>query len=151
MANFVIRLVQDLGHEADITDEIAGVPIHFNGIYEGREAGHKLQGRMKINRSRWKRGQHQVCRPNTVFQERIKVRTTIKENKVVVMLELIDNVIFKHSMNIFPGRCSSHNPFQPSARNASSMEAGITSTPGIIDGTIKSESNSSRDTFWSMA
>jgi hypothetical protein len=33
-ANFVIRLVQDLGHEADITDEIAGVPIHFNGIYE---------------------------------------------------------------------------------------------------------------------
>jgi hypothetical protein len=34
MANFVIRLVQDLGHEADITDEIAGVPIHFNGIYE---------------------------------------------------------------------------------------------------------------------
>jgi hypothetical protein len=36
MANFVIRLVQDLGHEADITDEIAGVPIHFNGIYESR-------------------------------------------------------------------------------------------------------------------
>ncbi|SLY49128.1 Uncharacterised protein [Klebsiella quasivariicola] len=102
MANFVIRLVQDLGHEADITDEIAGVPIHFDGIYEGREAGHKLQGRMKINRRRWKRGQHQVCRPNAVFQERIKVRTTIKENKVVVMLELVDNVLFKHRMNIFP-------------------------------------------------
>src|SRR5690606_11257024 len=102
MANFVIRLVQDFGHEADITYEIAGVPIHFDRIEEGREAGHKLQGRMKINRRRWKRGQHQVSCPNAVFQERIKVRTTIKENKIVVILELVDNVLFKHRMNIFP-------------------------------------------------
>lgn len=54
MTNFVIRLVQDFGHEADVTDEIAGMPVHFDRINEGREAGHKLQGRMKINRRRWK-------------------------------------------------------------------------------------------------
>jgi hypothetical protein len=68
MANFVIRLVQDLGHEADITDEIAGVPIHFNGIYESREAGHKLQGRMKINRSRWKRVNIRSAAPIQFFR-----------------------------------------------------------------------------------
>ncbi|VGF74353.1 Uncharacterised protein [Klebsiella pneumoniae] len=30
------------------------------------------------------------------------MRTAIKENKVVVMLELVDNVLFKHCMNILP-------------------------------------------------
>ncbi|ETX31143.1 hypothetical protein SPFCAV_04531 [Salmonella enterica subsp. enterica serovar Gallinarum/Pullorum str. FCAV198] len=57
---------------------------------------------MKINRCRRKWSQHQVCRSDAVFQERIEVRTTIKEDKVVVIPELVDNVLFKHCMNILP-------------------------------------------------
>ncbi|QUI99494.1 hypothetical protein KCP74_25810 (plasmid) [Salmonella enterica subsp. enterica] len=66
-------------------------PVRSNRQYAG-SCWLQTSGRMKRTAAGVKRGQHQVT-PDAVFRN-VGGVTTIKEDKVVVIPELVDNVLF---------------------------------------------------------